>query len=429
MVLLTFLEEAEYPKTTFVRKNLRHTGRFAPAASVRFLKPERLIVFLTHAALDRVFTDFKAELPADLSIQVVEIPTGATQEEHWQIAQLVNRSVDTATEVAFDISHGPLCFPLVGLLTATFMRAARNVDLHHILYAAYGIDTGKAESDPPKVISNETPIFDLNEMLSWLEWFSAAERFNNTGDARRLSTLLQSERKRLVRAAQGNPGRLAEIGSIGKLEGVISGLSRSLQMLRPDLSLQYFSDLPDRLQGVENLFNTQSNALIYTMLLERLHSESAPKSKSLDQYADGAAARVESERELVNWYAARELWVETITLAREWAINWLMLQLGLADFTRLQTRQRVERVLGAEAHDFLESRKKKQVYHSIFLRNIPDLEDLLKLWLDLSESRNDINHAGMREKPGRPEDLIARIRSCVEAINKLPIDSGVPTVR
>ena len=109
MVLLTFLEEAEYPKTTFVWKNRRYASRFAPAASARFLKPERLIVFLTHAALDRVFTDFKAELPADTSIQVVEIPTGATLEEHWQIAQIVNRSVGTAAEIAFDISHGPLC--------------------------------------------------------------------------------------------------------------------------------------------------------------------------------------------------------------------------------------------------------------------------------------------------------------------------------
>jgi hypothetical protein len=421
MYLLTFLEETDYPETTFIWHKRRYTGRFAPGASVRFLKPERLIVFLTQAALERVYTDFENELPGDLSIKVVEIPTGATQEEHWQIAQQVNQSIDAGIDVAFDISHGPLCFPLVGLLTATYMRAARNIELHHILYAAYGIDATPGDGVKPEIKTNETPIFDLNEMLSWLEWFSATERFNNTGDARMLSTLLQSERKRLSRAAQGNKDLLAKIGSMGKLTGVITGLSRSLQMIRPGQSLQYFSDLPERLRGVEGLFDTQSNTLIYTLLVERLQ-EFALISKPVNQGADAAAVRVEAERELVNWYAARELWVETITLAREWAINWLMFQLGLVDFTHLQTRQRVERVLGAESHDYLDSRRKKQGFRSIFLRDIPHLEDLLKLWLDLTEVRNDINHAGMREKPGRPEDLIVRIRACVEAINSLPID-------
>ncbi|MGW8250957.1 MAG: TM1812 family CRISPR-associated protein [Anaerolineales bacterium] len=379
------------------------------------------MVFATRAALISVYTDFKKALPGELSIQTVEIPAGATQEEHWQIAQHVNRSVDPDTAIAFDISHGPLCFPLVGLLTATFMRAARDVELRHILYAAFGIDSSLNEYELSEGKAKETPIFDLNEMLSWLEWYSAIERFDRTGDSRSLSSLLKAERKRMVRDAQEHPDRLAGVGSLRKLDGVISGLSRSLQMIRPHQTLQYLDDLPDRISSIQGLFENQPYTLIYTLLVERMGGSFSPLGVSELSATDHAAAQVETERNLVNWYSDRELWVEAITLAREWVINWVMLQLGLVDFTSLNTRRRVESVLGSEAHDYLESRKRKRKYHSIFLRQLTHTDELLRLWLEITDARNDINHAGMREKPGKPEDLQARIQSCVTAINKLPI--------
>ena len=422
MHLLTFLEDAEYRETSFVWGNKHHTSRFSPIASVNFLKADHLLVFLTHQAFTNIYPDFARELPGGVSIQTVEIPPGATQEEHWRIAQLVNRSVDSGTDVAFDISHGPLCFPLVGLLTATFIRAARNLELHHILYAAFGLDTSPQARNQANLSPAETPIFDLNEMLTWLEWFIAMERFNSTGDARKLSTLLQNERKRLARTFREDADRLSEIGSLGKLAGVITGLSHSLQMIRPNQSLQYIADLPERISGVEGLFNSQSNSLIYSLLVERFESNFDPITSSQLLSRGDAAARVETERWLVNWYAERELWVEAITLAREWVMNWCIFQLGLANFTDLQTRRRVESVLGAEAHDFLESRKRKLPFQSLFMREIPQLEVLLALWLDLTDVRNDINHAGMRQKPGKPEELQTRIRACVRSINSLPVN-------
>lgn len=422
MHLLTFLEAADYTDTTFVWRDQRYRSRFSPAASARFLNADRLIVFHTRQAYSQIYPDFVKGLPEGISIQAVEIPPGASQEEHWQIAQRVNRSVESGTSLAFDISHGPLCFPLVGLLTATFMRAARSLDLRHILYAAYGLDTDLTDGNHPTLSPNETPIFDLNEMLTWLEWFIAVERFNNAGDARKLTALLTTERERMARIYQRDTMHLSDVGSLGKLAGVVSGLSRSLQMIRPNQSLEYITDLSHRVQGVEGLFSSQSKSLIYSLLTERLQGNFQSLTSSKEITFSNPAARVEGERWLVNWYADRELWVEAITLAREWVINWCMLQLGLSNFTDLQARRRVESVLGAEAHDYLESRRKKSSFQSLFMREMPQLEDLLGLWLDLTDVRNDINHAGMREKPGKPEELQTRILACVKSINSLPVD-------
>jgi hypothetical protein len=76
--------------------------------------------------------------------------------------------------------------------------------------------------------------------------------------------------------------------------------------------------------------------------------------------------------------------------------------------------------LGCGDHKFIAAEVLYPVL-TLFMQDIPHLEDLLSLWLELTDVRNDINHAGMREKPGKPEEMQTRIQGCVKSINSLPI--------
>jgi hypothetical protein len=417
MQLVTFLEDAIYPSTTFVWRNHRYTGCFAPAATARFLKPDHLLVFLTSQAQERVFAAFQAELPPGIPVHCLLIPPGASQEELWQIAQQVTRAVAPDSEVAFDISHGPLCFPLVGMLSAIFLRLTRGVALRAILYAAYGVDAEAGAA----AASAQTPMFDLNEMFSWMEWLTAVDRFDRTGDASRLTGLVQEERRRLARTARGDQHILTQLGGLGKLAGVLNGISSSLHMIRPHQAMQYIADLPERITSVQPLFEGRPAFLAYSLMSERLLNSYVPLALAEADAASAPRAIVEVERRLVLWYAERERWVEAATLAREWIINWLMLHLGLENFTNLQARQRVENVLNAEAHDFLDARQQRRAYRPLFLRDLPQRDELLQLWLDLTSVRNDINHAGMRQRPGRPDDLTQSIQKCIQTLSDLPL--------
>ena len=104
--------------------------------------------------------------------------------------------------MAFDITHGLRLFPLVGLLAAAFLRSGLSVDLQAVLYGAFDVrDRG--------VTPNRTPMFDLSPMLALLEWSTAADRFNRTGDSRYLASLVSAQRKQLALLARGDP-RLLE---------------------------------------------------------------------------------------------------------------------------------------------------------------------------------------------------------------------------
>ena len=224
-----------------------------------------------------------------------------------------------------------------------------------------------------------------------------------------------------MRQAKGDPQRLAEIGAISKLSGVLNGMERALHMIRPDQVLQFSADLPERIRLVQPLFTSRPAELSHGLLESRLLVNFLDIGLSDPENPANADQIIMTQRNLINWYAERELWIEANTLAREWLVSWTMYQLGQTEFKNRRVRSRIENVLGAEAQDFVSAREHKQTYEPIFLGQLPKNQEVLSLWLQITEVRNDINHAGMRPQPGRPEELITRSKNCIKVINALPV--------
>lgn len=90
-----------------------------------------------------------------------------------------------------------------------------------------------------------------------------------------------------------------------------------------------------------------------------------------------------------------------IALAREWLISWTMAQLGLYDqLLERDVRKRVEDALGAEVQK--QSKNTTAEEHAgegIDLSKLPSYNDVVKLFGQLSELRNDLMHAGKRKNP------------------------------
>jgi hypothetical protein len=57
----------------------------------------------------------------------------------------------------------------------------------------------------------------------------------------------------------------------------------------------------------------------------------------------------------------------------------------------------------------------------VALAALPKLEAVLSLWLSLSKTRNDIDHAGMREEPGEARNLVKSLSKCIADLDKLPL--------
>jgi len=406
MKLLTFLGTGKYEETIYVlREHEREqAARYAPVASCAFLQPSELIVFATENA--KKAHDNALSSSVTVPVTFVPIPLGKDERELWQIFASIAANVRPRDEVAFDITYGLRSSPLLGLFAAAFLRAGLEVNVRAILYGAY--DVGKP---------GKTPMFDLSPMLGLLEWASAADRFNRTGDARYLATLVEKQRNTLARAAQGDHAALEQIGALGNLASTLSKISEGLRLIRPHQVMDQVAGLSERVERARPALERAATAQPFQLLLDRVIETYQPlASPSSTEPHVQLRQTLEIERRLIHWYAERELWVQAISLAREWLVSWVMFHLGIVNITQRNLREHVSNVLGSEADNLVKAR-----HEPIFLASLPNRDQVLKLWKPLTDARNDVLHAGMRDDPRKPEDLIKQISEHIETLDTLAL--------
>jgi hypothetical protein len=410
MKLLTFLGTGKYEETIYVlgEHGEREQGaRYAPVASCAFLQPSELIVFATEDAESAHGNALRSSVTVPVTF--VPIPLGKDERELWQIFASIAANVRPRDEVAFDITHGLRSSPLLGLFAAAFLRAGLEVNVRAILYGAY--DVGKIISP------GKTPMFDLSPMLGLLEWASAADRFNRTGDARYLATLVEKQRKTLACAAQGDHAALEQAGALGNLASTLSKISEGLRLIRPHQVMDQVAGLSERVERARPALERAATAQPFQLLLDRVIETYQPlASPSSTEPHVRLRQTLEIERRLIHWYAERELWVQAISLAREWLVSWVMFHLGIVNITQRNLREHVSNVLGSEADNLVNAR-----HEPIFLASLPNRDQVLKLWKPLTDARNDVLHAGMRDDPRKPEDLIKQIREHIETLDTLAL--------
>ena len=414
MRLLTFLGTGNYSETIYTWQGQEKLASFAPLASIEFLRPTALSVFLTEEADQKVFPTFRAALPDAVEVETVPIPLGQNVSELWEIFERVSQAVKPKEQVAFDITHGLRSFPLIGLLVAAFLRSGLNVDLQAVLYGAYDVRD-------QSVIPNRTPLFDLSPMIALLDWAAAADRFNRTGDARFLATLLKDQKKVMAEATNGDPASLQEVGNLSNLAGTLTSVSQSLRLIRPEQAMQQIAGLEERVERALPALERTATARPFALLLESVIETYRPLAHSNPQAPENLAAGLEVERQMIRWYHDRQQWVQAVSLAREWLLSWVMVRLGMSNLTTLSARQRVENVVGSEAAEYLAAKQSGKNYVPVFLANIVDIEYVLGLWLDLTKVRNDIDHAGKRENPQSPASLIDNLTQCIQRLDALPL--------
>ncbi len=410
MKLFTFLGAGKYYKTTYRWGEETHTASFAPIASCHFFKPDSVTVFLTEGARDNSFAAFRTELPAGIPVEEVSIPIGRNEDELWQIFSAITEQAQNNSEIAFDITHGLRSFPLLSILVAAYLKAGLGITLRGLFYGAFD-----ARDD-----ENRAPIFDLSPMLALLDWASAANRFDRTGDARYLAELLEEERNNLGRdLSQKGQKNLGELSKLNNLAGALTGISQSLRLIRPHQAMEQIATLPARVEEAQKALDLAPAALPFRLLLDDIAQSYRPLAQKEPLAEENIGETLRVEREMISWYLEREHWVQAVSLAREWLVSWVMVHLKIYTITDLSERQRVEHVVNAEAYKYREKEDKE--FSSVFLGDIPQLEDILSLWLSLFNARNDIDHAGMRKDAGEPKNLIKNIKKYIVTLNELPL--------
>ncbi len=114
----------------------------------------------------------------------VQIPEGKTQEQIWEIFNAIIKHVNNGDEVYFDITHSFRSIPMLVTVSIPYLRTVRKIKMKSITYGAW--EARNAEK-------NLTPVFNLSDFISLMNWSDAARDFAEYGQSDSIVKLLMED--------------------------------------------------------------------------------------------------------------------------------------------------------------------------------------------------------------------------------------------
>lgn len=390
MKILTFLGTSDYKEVTYILADKEVRTKYFPRALAGFYPGAEMLVFLTNEAAHKHWAEFQNELRGVAICHPVSIPSGKTEDELWAIFDILLNQISPGDEVIFDITHTFRSLPFLVFIAASFFRSAQDVRFHSILYGAY----------EARDAMDRTPVFDLTPFLILLDWTNASDRFLKTGDARPLADLLRT-------ASRGLPLGDEVRTELRNCAGDLSALSQALFLVRPHETARRATRLGQGLDRVEKA--ARSKARPFVLLLRRIEKELLPFARET----------LEAQRAMIRWYLENQQYVHAYLMAREWLIS-LVCRWRACDIQDPATRDMIARELNRAARP-LRKQQFNQGRMRIVLDRVPRAEELVSLWENVTNFRNDVAHCATLDKNYETREITTAMEEIAAGLDRLPI--------
>lgn len=387
MKLLTFLGTNTYYSTTYVWQDQGKQTEYVAAALAEFFLVETIQVFLTTEARAKHWQAFQQAVP---QAKDIDIPSGQSEDELWQIFEAVVNSVEPRETIILDVTHSFRSIPLFVFLAGIYLQKARNVKIAGVYYGAYERDRERS------------PIFDLTPTLKFAEWLTATDKFLNTGSAKELGQLLSTIQQDFYRQGRQNQEPIAP-RALRQFGDRIQAISDSIELVRP---LKLMEETA-RLEKIPNqTLKTEVGifAQPFALLLDRIQADYSQFALVNPRQADARQA-LAKQFDLLHWYVDKSLSAQAILLSREWIVSALCVELK-RDYLQKSEREVVEQSLNQLVEwEKDKDRNPKPIAADGLGSVITNLEDLSKLWSKLRDMRNDLAHTEMRQNSLSASDM------------------------
>jgi len=392
MKLLSCIGIGDLHKTTYTYQGELWKTPIIQEALCHFFPVSEIIIFATEKSRTRN-GQLVTSCLQDVSVKIVDIPDGKSEDELWKIFSLLVDEVKPRDEILFDITHGFRSLPFIAFLTVAYLKEVKNAKIKGILYGAFDA----RENDV-------TPIFDLTPFASILDWMAAVRSF-----------LVHSD-------ASGINDQICEITRSFHLSGVtedtpdpvfsrfsrrLDTFSLAVRLSRPIEGVSVAYEIGRLMPLVTDEITRYSPALVPVLgkigEIERFSSIFSNRDQSLDQ------DHILKQQELILYQVEHGLYIQAVTMTREWMVSVLIFAAGKGEkWLDKDTRYDAERTLsGAERQYNNEPFEKSDLLDKFLLTAY--CKDVTKEWSRLSQVRNDLAHCGMNIENQKAASLRGRV--------------------
>lgn len=353
------------------------------------------------------------------SIKEVDIKDGKNESEIWEIFENVYEIIDEKDELYIDITHAFRYIPMFLMVFCNYVKFMKKCKVRSITYGNF---EASFESNG-KIIS---PIIDITSFSDLQDWTAAANDFRSNGSVKKIETLYLPQSTHRLTLSIKEKGQIDE------------NLSNYIEKKNSENAKHLKSFIDSVTQFEKQLITCQGKELIMARTVKSVKEKlklvkDIKKPKPFDHIVDELEKSFTdfSEEENVKngfvaakWCCNNGLYQQAITLLEESLITYVCYQTNL-NWKEKSYREIVSSALHIKKEDIKEAlwnipTSASQINNAKeIIRNILDTEIIKKIYKDfgdISDLRNEYNHASMLNKSKFPSDTL--IKKIIEYVKK-----------
>ena len=340
------------------------------------------------------------------TITPVGIPSGNSEQELWEIFDIIFEQIEAGDEIIFDITHSFRSTPILAIIILNYAKFVRGCEIVGIYYGAIEALCSYQELVDMPIKDRICPIFDITSFVELLDWTVGIDKFITTGDVRQVVKLIDKERERLGRLGEAN---LATF--FNQLKNSINSFVGSVATCRGKDVSKKALELKNKLGEVIDRPEL-SNLKPIRPLLVKMKNE-------LEGYCENEHLNM---IRVVKWCCEHNLVQQGITILQEGLVTYLCEKYSL-DPNEWGNRKIINQIVNIKSRSRLfkdwkdESKKRKElVYQLLEDEFFGQIAILLNKMISV---RNDINHSSWVKGPSKPEQIESKLNGFIMKAEKL----------
>lgn len=395
-------------------------------------KPDEIVIFITDEAWEKnwvknnndkyTFPGLKDTLDkykGKYNAIPVNIPSGESEQELWQIFDRVLERINPKDEIIFDITHSFRSIPLVAMIILNYAKFVKQCNIGGIYYGAVEALCPPQELAKMPMEDRQCPIFNLTPFVELLDWTVGIDKFISTGDVRQIGLLIEKEQQRFGRL--GDKDRSAFFKHFkSSLYSYVSSVATCRGKSISTSSLDLKSKLEEIIDSPELVHIKPIKPL-----LEEMRSE----------FKDYSNNEHKNMLKVVKWCCEHNLIQQGITILQEGMITFLCEKYNLDPEDIDLDREIINQAAAIKnSHNKRSKELPIEEWNPIARKN----EELVRRLLEdeyfskaanflnsMINIRNDINHGGWRKDPSSPKTIEKNLKKFLKEAEEL-IESGYP---
>jgi CRISPR-associated protein, TM1812 family len=390
-VFLSFLGKTDYKECFYTfKKEKSKNVKFVQNAIVEIFENnfDKRYILCTKSAKEKHYDSLVREL--GYNFEAVDISEDITEKGIWEIFQQIYDVLNENDEIVFDITHSFRFMPMLGITLLQMAKFLKNVKVKKVFYGAFEISRLSENSNGKEI--KEAPIIDITSFSMLQDWILAGYTLVNTGRAEEIQKLAKNDLTPILKESKG---KNEEALNFRKIADKIQQMTLNFRTNRGNeiIAAREMKNINESVKEIKE----SSLLKPFKLLIENI-------------YSDTKKFKYRNEENIIyniQWCIDKDLIQQGMTMLQEGIATLILKEIGESDkYEDINVRGEISKILQKlnnlkieENIEKIKSELEKKIL------NVKKINELSKIFADISGIRNDINHAGFRPSPLDAKDF------------------------